>query len=380
MNDFSGFGMHIDFARTSLNRSLCLVPAESGEARRMRPFPHEIGRGTAELVKLGEGIGYARGQCRDVPVETRTRISPIADCFQFVFHLSATPARLEFGTGGEPLYLMRSDSLLLAPSTCGTLVLQPDVAVHEISLFVDSKLVLSCFDDARRRIPKIIAHALTNPHDGPRDHPLMHLGNSTAGMGLALRQMLTCGLNGSMARVYLEAKVMEIVSLRLAQFHDGGSDPRQPKLVRCDLELLEYARYILMTEYRNPPTIGELAHAVGVNRTKLKEGFRKQFGTTVFGFLRSQRLQHALQLLRDGNCNVTEAAGLVGYNSLSSFSLAFKTEFGYCPRAARGTIHGPSRGIIHGAARHSDAGVIQSGTEEVRHDPLPHKNRLYRVP
>jgi len=47
--------------------------------------------------------------------------------------------------------------------------------------------------------------------------------------------------------------------------------------------------------------------------------------------LRQLRLERAAELLRTGQCNVTEAAFEVGYNSLSHFTLAFRETFGCCP-------------------------------------------------
>jgi AraC-like DNA-binding protein len=42
-------------------------------------------------------------------------------------------------------------------------------------------------------------------------------------------------------------------------------------------------------------------------------------------------MERAADLLRTGQCNVTEAAMTVGYNSLSHFSAAFHETFGCCP-------------------------------------------------
>ena len=75
---------------------------------------------------------------------------------------------------------------------------------------------------------------------------------------------------------------------------------------------------------------------MGLNRTKLKVGFKERFGTIVFGFVRQQRMQRALLLLCDGECNVYEAALAVGYNSVSAFAAAFRAAFGFSPRLVRG--------------------------------------------
>ena len=48
-------------------------------------------------------------------------------------------------------------------------------------------------------------------------------------------------------------------------------------------------------------------------------------------YLRQIRMERAAELLRTGQCNVTEAALEVGYSSLSHFSSTFQGTFGCCP-------------------------------------------------
>lgn len=327
MSPTDSFGVHIGFAHRALRRSIDLTPSGLGELHVVRRLPEVVGHGTVELTTLGRGLSYAQGQMRAVGAETRSRIELLDDSFQFVFHLAAVPLRVEMDHTQRPVLLTRADSLIVGPGVYGTLILQPGVAAHEVGLFADAVQIDRCFADSGTPIPRPLGKALYNPGR----QPLTLFGNASAAMGLALRQMLTCGLCGSIARVYLEAKVQEIIALRLSQLDGSPGVPRRLTLMRRDMELLEQARYVLLTEYRSPPTISELAEAIGVNRTKLKTGFRTRFGTTIFGFIRSQRMQHALELLRDGNCNVTEAANMVGYSSLSAFASAFKAEFGFCP-------------------------------------------------
>ncbi|MEH2180207.1 AraC family transcriptional regulator [Nostoc sp.] len=66
-----------------------------------------------------------------------------------------------------------------------------------------------------------------------------------------------------------------------------------------DAEKLHLAKAILERSLEHPPSLLELAKLVGLNDFKLKQGFRHLFGTTVFGYLRTCRMQQAQQLLRD---------------------------------------------------------------------------------
>ncbi|NJK75120.1 MAG: helix-turn-helix transcriptional regulator [Microcoleus sp. SU_5_6] len=87
-----------------------------------------------------------------------------------------------------------------------------------------------------------------------------------------------------------------------------------------------------MSNIESPPSLLELAKKAGINDYKLKIGFREVFGTTVFGYLRNQRMEQARQLLLEQQMNVSEVAQTVGYASLSQFSTAFKHYFGITPK------------------------------------------------
>ena len=223
----------------------------------------------------------------------------------------------------------------LAPAGLGDLSvrrrLPPEVgcgsATHELSLFADPAMIGSCFEDDGRHLPPVFKRALSRSPGEPFFLP----GHATAAMGLALRQMLTCGLRGALARIYLEAKITELIALRLSQVGEEPQSPRRLVLMRRDRELLHEARAILAERYTDPPTISQLARTVAMNRTKLKAGFKQLFGTTIFGFVRALRMQEAFDLLRDGTCNVTEAANRVGYNSPGAFTSVFKAEYGITP-------------------------------------------------
>ena len=84
-------------------------------------------------------------------------------------------------------------------------------------------------------------------------------------------------------------------------------------------------------EFHHPPTISKLARRVGLNTTKLKKGFRYEFGTTIFAYSRRLRMLEAERLLRNTDMNVSEVAAVVGYSNPGAFSFAFKQELGFAP-------------------------------------------------
>jgi AraC-like DNA-binding protein len=69
-----------------------------------------------------------------------------------------------------------------------------------------------------------------------------------------------------------------------------------------------------------------------VSERTIRRGFRELFGTTVFNYLTSIRMEQAEKLLRKGNCSVAEVANIVGYSHLGLFANVFKRHYGICPR------------------------------------------------
>ncbi|MEH1835000.1 MAG: AraC family transcriptional regulator [Nostoc sp.] len=158
------------------------------------------------------------------------------------------------------------------------------------------------------------------------------LYKSTPAIQQALQQILNCPYQGSFKRMYLESKALELLVL---QFHQlFGKEKLSSSTLSFrprDVEKLHLAKAILQRTLEHPPSLLELARLVGLNDFKLKHGFRHLFGTTVFGYLQTCRMQQAQQLLGDRNLSIAEVAHCVGYASPSQFCHAFKRHVGMTP-------------------------------------------------
>jgi AraC-like DNA-binding protein len=163
--------------------------------------------------------------------------------------------------------------------------------------------------------------------------PCYRLATSTPDMDGVLQQILNCPYQGWMRQFYLEGKTLELLVLWLAQATERDKLPDSCELSLSDIERVHQAREFLMQHLDAPPSLLELARKVGLNDYKLKRGFRQLYGTTVFGYLHTQRMEKARRLLANRQMKITDVAHAVGYASLPSFSLAFRKQFGVSPRA-----------------------------------------------
>jgi AraC-like DNA-binding protein len=99
----------------------------------------------------------------------------------------------------------------------------------------------------------------------------------------------------------------------------------------ADRDKIVRAREVLIQHIGEPITIKELSRKVAMNECYLKKGFKEMFGSTIFDFYQSQRMEHARYLLYEKGLSVTDVSMMLGYSSISHFSTAFKKHTGLKP-------------------------------------------------
>ncbi len=159
--------------------------------------------------------------------------------------------------------------------------------------------------------------------------------NSVYGLkGAALFQrVLDDPKDGLAHSTFAESKALELLSLQLRRWEEDICGPSaKPNLLRSDdVEKIIMARNLLLADLQNAPTIEVLSKRSGVNRQKLKKGFKIVFGKTINEYLRNERLKRAKQLLAQGQPVIKEVASQVGYENASYFARRFKEQFGVYP-------------------------------------------------
>lgn len=161
-----------------------------------------------------------------------------------------------------------------------------------------------------------------------------HTCAMTTVMKTTVWQIIHCPYQGFAQRLYLEGKTIELIGLYLDQLlSDQGLRQNAYDLNAEEVNRIFQARDILLQKVHDPPTLLELAHQLGLNDRKLKEGFRKVFGTTVFGYLRQYQMEEAKQLLLLPGMTIARVAQAVGYRNPEAFSVAFRRTFAITPKS-----------------------------------------------
>lgn len=143
-----------------------------------------------------------------------------------------------------------------------------------------------------------------------------------------VNQILNCDFKDGLNRFFIDCKVKELFVLVLD--HVAGEHPLLPiKLSNYDIEKLHEAKTVLLADFEEKLTLTQISRKVGLNEYKLKKGFKYLFGSTVFGYRHSIRMEKARQIILETKLPFADIAYMTGFEHPENFQKAFKKFFGY---------------------------------------------------
>jgi AraC-like DNA-binding protein len=154
----------------------------------------------------------------------------------------------------------------------------------------------------------------------------------TASMAVVLSQILNFNLHPSVEKLYLKAKVYELLGLFFNKTEEIDIEQCPFLADEENIRKIKMAKEIAIQQMVNPPTLQDLSDEVGLSLKKLKEGFKEIYGDTVYAYILNYKLEYARRLLERGNKNVNEVGLSVGYSTASHFIAAFKKKYGTTPK------------------------------------------------
>jgi AraC-type DNA-binding domain-containing proteins len=200
----------------------------------------------------------------------------------------------------------------------------------DVVSFKFSPVHLSQFVKPRRSNDILTENILTFKHYSSFTKILPLCGKTR----MVLESLLNHTYSDSLENIFINAQTQMLLLYSL----DCMLGEKEIDVINCkflaneaDREKIINARAILIQHIGEPITIKELSRKVAINECYLKKGFKEMFGTTIFDFYQSQRMEHAKYLLYEKGLSVTEVSLMLGYSSISHFSTAFKKHTGLKP-------------------------------------------------
>ena len=300
-----------------------VLPAfELGSFESFHLFPQSVGWGHVQVIEVSSDVYLELWNftcCDDVQIKIPISKHPV----QFTVLLSG---QLETSSGHclSAKHTLISGSGIQQAMTIEFQKPQPFIGVN---IEMSPERLASFFPGVDGQLAPELSLLVKN-----NDWQTLVYPKSSGAMKRIVQQILHCPYQGITKRMYLQAKILELMTLQLDALLAFPDIP-QPvsRLKPKTITQLYHAREILRSHLEHPPSLSELAQQVGISDRTLRRGFQELFGTTVLGYVINLRLEQAEQLLREGNRTVCEVANLVGYSQLGHFAAAFRRKFGIAP-------------------------------------------------
>lgn len=144
--------------------------------------------------------------------------------------------------------------------------------------------------------------------------------------------ILHCRMNDTSARLFLDAKATEWLSLTLdAYLKNQQSEKPDPS----DEHALQCATDYITCHYPEQITLKTLGKLACMSQTKLKRQFRMHYGMSITEYIQKTRILFATELLQHSDRDIKAIAEQVGYRSHSRFTTLFKRFTGRYPKELR---------------------------------------------
>jgi len=201
--------------------------------------------------------------------------------------------------------------------------IEPDKPLQSISIFAKLKNMHLLSPPEREIFEKYLPQLL-NPQEHFVKGPSFYM---TLDMQLAVHKIFNTNYVGNTRLMFLKSQINEL----MAHFFGLLTSDQKDFFSEKDKSKLFQAKDIVSNNFSQPPSITQLSKMVGLNSSKLKKNFKELFGIPVFKYIQEERLNKAYELLQHSDKTVQETAWEVGYESLGSFSNAFRKKFGVRP-------------------------------------------------
>lgn len=136
---------------------------------------------------------------------------------------------------------------------------------------------------------------------------------------------------GLVQRIYLEAKVLEIIALQIENYESLKTNKlclTSQKPLKKIFELKQFLNNNLDKNY----SVLELSRQVGLSENILKVEFKRVFRCSISQYYLNQKMKKSKQLLQNTELPIYQIAEHVGYKNATHFSAAFKRKFNLSPK------------------------------------------------
>lgn len=151
------------------------------------------------------------------------------------------------------------------------------------------------------------------------------------GISSILHSCMKNQLTGDFRQLYAQGAILEYLSL-LSNFILGGDETRNSSR---KTKLVRQLHDELMSMHDDVPNLIDLSEKYGLSARTLNEAFKKEYGKSIYAYVKDQRLAKAHNIILETNTPIKVVAAEHGYAHVTNFMLAFKKKYGYSAGSLR---------------------------------------------
>ena len=204
-----------------------------------------------------------------------------------------------------------------------------NIDIELTSLEIDRLRYIEKIDNDLDTIPSQLARVF---RDIKAEDPFNYNSNYSIALADIVYQIHQSDYEGLPRKLYLEARSLDLLAEVIQLFADDQHpNSRQVLLRKSDIGQIVEARDLMLADLSKNLTIPELAKAVGINTTKLKQGFKTVYSQTINEYIRNKRLEVAKDHILEGELSIKQISERVGYKNYAYFSARFRERYGAVP-------------------------------------------------
>ncbi|GAB3247878.1 AraC family transcriptional regulator [Larkinella harenae] len=278
-----------------------------------------------EFISAGIHIWYATIQPKK-RIKSQLLIS--SPCIQLLFSIqSVSSYRFKFDKNSVYKFSDQEHNILLFPDDYVYFESKVSDQLEFFSISLSPELFFSYFPDSITYFSGFRETIKTKKTALFSEHNL----SITPRIAVILQEIIHCSLGGYSKRLYIEAKVIELVALQIDQYERIKNAPLVLRLKEEEVQKMHRVRQIITENPEKTFSLKDLSREVGTNEYNLKKHFKQLFGDTVFGYIQNFRMEKAKAMLAERNAKIAEVGRQLGYKHATHFTTAFKKYYGFLP-------------------------------------------------
>ena len=137
-------------------------------------------------------------------------------------------------------------------------------------------------------------------------------------------------INPEENKLYAQIKVLELL-LVFTTIPMNNENKKKRYIEKAQVDKIKKIHDFLISNLDKKITIEMLSKKYNIGTTPLKIYFKEIYGEPIYTYLKDYKIHRALHLLEETNKNISEIAGIVGYDNSSKFAKVFKDKLGCTP-------------------------------------------------